>query len=609
MKFSAAASGMDPPPERSPERIHYSPCVIDGGRQEAEDAPPDDSRRGLPLPWGGAWGLLAIAVLALAARLLHLEAIQALFTFSEPIVDALSYHTWAQRIASGDWWGDRVFYQAPAYPYFLASVYASTGGGLRAAYAAQAALGAGGCVLLAMATAVFLGRAAGTAAGGLLALYPPAIFFDAIVQKASLASFLLCLLLFVLGLFQHRPGAGRALGAGAVLALLALTRENALILAAAIGPWLLLGFRFHPARMRARWAAAFTLGLLLPLLAVAGRNLAVGGTFAPTTSQLGPNFYIGNNPGAQGIYAPLVPGRETPEYEGADAARLAEEALGRQLSAGEVSRYWLERSFDFIRTQPGAWAALLLRKAVLTFHRFEVPDAEDLYLHAEHSRLLRWLSVPLHFGTLLGLAAAGAVFARRRRAPAGLLAALAGVFAASVVLTYVFARYRYPLVPLLVPFAGLGVAGTLAQLRRGEISALVVPAAAGAVVYLATGLPIVNEAPMRATSFYNLGAVLLERGRTDEAEQFLRRAEALFPDSAQLQLQLALLRWERGRLGEAEQHLRHAVSLAPRDAQVHAFLARVLEERGQTDAARRHRAKARQLSGADPATAPRGSKR
>ena len=38
------------------------------------------------------------------------------------------------------------------------------------------------------------------------------------------------------------------------------------------------------------------------------RNKAVGGEFHLTTSQLGPNFYIGNHAGAIGTYEALVVG-------------------------------------------------------------------------------------------------------------------------------------------------------------------------------------------------------------------------------------------------------------------------------------------------------------
>jgi hypothetical protein len=86
-------------------------------------------------------------------------------------------------------------------------------------------------------------------------------------------------------------------------------------------------------------AAALVLaGLAVVLLPVALRNYAVGGGFHLTTSQLGTNLFIGNNPAADGSYVSLRPGRGSPEYERADATALAVQATGRSLTAGEVSR-------------------------------------------------------------------------------------------------------------------------------------------------------------------------------------------------------------------------------------------------------------------------------
>ena len=59
-------------------------------------------------------------------------------------------------------------------------------------------------------------------AGAMLAVYAPAIFFDAIVQKTSLGLFLMSGTLLLLVVFQERRRLGFVLGAGLVLGLLAI---------------------------------------------------------------------------------------------------------------------------------------------------------------------------------------------------------------------------------------------------------------------------------------------------------------------------------------------------------------------------------------------------
>ena len=120
----------------------------------------------------------------------------------------------------------------------------------------------------------------------------------------------------------HRLLAEVELAAGAVLGLLALTRENALAFAPTVPVWLWLRFRDHPLELRARWLGCFVAGLAAVLLFVGVRNYVVGDTFALTTSQMGTNFYMGNSPEATGLYVPLTGGPENgssrrPAFRGA----------------------------------------------------------------------------------------------------------------------------------------------------------------------------------------------------------------------------------------------------------------------------------------------------
>ena len=96
------------------------------------------------------------------------------------------YDEWARRIAEGEWLGTDVFYQAPLYPYFLGAIYALLGRDLFVVRVCQAIVGALSCATLSMAAERLFSRRAGLIAGLGLALYAPAIFFDALIQKTVL---------------------------------------------------------------------------------------------------------------------------------------------------------------------------------------------------------------------------------------------------------------------------------------------------------------------------------------------------------------------------------------------------------------------------------------
>src|SRR5262245_21244569 len=181
--------------------------------------------------------LLAVFVVALAARAFHVSQI-ARSPFARVLVgDARSYDAWAQRIAGGDWVGTGTFYQAPLYPYTLAAIYVAAGRDPMTVRWVQAILGAATCVLLALAGRSWLGEREGIVAGAILAVYPPAIFFDGLIQKAALDGLLVCGLLALLGAYAAQEKRGLLLAAGAATGALALTRENALVFALIIAAW------------------------------------------------------------------------------------------------------------------------------------------------------------------------------------------------------------------------------------------------------------------------------------------------------------------------------------------------------------------------------------
>ena len=83
-----------------------------------------------------------------------------------------------------------MFYQAPLYPYFMGAIYAVAGHDVLAVRICQASSARSSCALIAHAAWRLFSKRAGIIAGLLLALYPPAIFFDGLLQKTALDAFL-----------------------------------------------------------------------------------------------------------------------------------------------------------------------------------------------------------------------------------------------------------------------------------------------------------------------------------------------------------------------------------------------------------------------------------
>ena len=375
-----------------------------------------------------------------------------------------------------------------------------------------------------------------------------------------------------------------------------LNRENARVLIPVIGAWLWLGFRDVPARRRAAWIAVFARATLAVLLPVGLRNYRVGGEFLVSTSQLGPNFYIGNNPHASGTYEPLVPERGDAIFEREDATRIASAAAGRALSPGEVSDYWLGQSFAYIRSQPLHWLGLMGKKALLTINAAELPDTESIEAYAGDSRILR--GAPL--AELRRDPAAGGV--RRLGAPRRMAAAASplrhvreprphrGRSSTSSPATGIRSC------PSSLLFAAAGLSG-LIDMRRRESEPAVRPAARGrarrsavppqparspnvtrqwlpglvgaGLVAVIANLPIME---VRDQTYLNLGSLLAQNGRSAEAITVLSKAVALDPDHAEARFRLGLAYRDAGNPQPAIEELQAAVRLRPEHGDAHAAL-------------------------------------
>lgn len=575
----------------------------------AERAPrPDQTRSPAERARFGWAASAAVFAVALAVRLAHVWQIRQAPFFSVLMGDSRAYDVWAQQIARGDWLGREVFYQAPLYPYFLGILYTMAGRDLLVVRLCQAIIGSLACVLLGLAGGRLFSRRGGIIAGLGLALYGPAIFFDALLQKSVLDVFFVCLAIWLLSGVVAGPRKRLSwLWLGLAMGGLSLTRENALVFSGVTLLWALARRDVpgsagvpNPAPLgwqpRVTTAGVFLIGLAIVLLPVAVRNSSVGGGLYLTSAQFGPNFYIGNNARADGTYMSLRFGRGAPEYERQDATELAEDATGRRLTPAEVSTYWTERAFAFIRSEPLAWLKLLGRKVALLWNRTEMLDTESQDSHAEWSTPLRLAARVGHFGVLVPLAFLGVVLTWPVRDRLWIIYGISMAYAASVAMFYVFARYRYPLVPFLVLFAAAGLAEAPRVLRANTRSTALVAAVLAVAVFV--NWPMLSTDLMRAISEHNLGAALQSEGRFDEAIEHYRRAVTIRSDYAPAYINMGAALRAKGQALEAIASYERALALRPDYPDAHYNLANAFLDQGRLDEAIDHfRAALQSMSG------------
>jgi len=303
---------------------------------------------------------------------------------------------------------------------------------------------------------------------------------------------------------------------------------------------------------------------------------------------MGPNFYIGNNPGATGRYAPLAPGRETPEFEQADATALAEAAVGRDLAPAQVSDYWMSLAGDYVRSHPGEWFRLLLKKVALCWNAYEIPDTESIYVYAHWSPPLRLLTGVVHFGTVVPLSIAGVVLTWRRRRELWVFYGILIVVTLFTAAFFVLGRYRHPLAPVLILFAGAGIVEVAGAVRVRRWRSLLVPGAAALASALAVNSRINPESELNAAQLANVGVIYATNGDPGRAIDWFRRALDANPADARHHQSLADALSVSGRYREAVDHYAMALGLRPDLPHAQFNLAVALEHIGEKDRALVH---------------------
>lgn len=606
--------------------------TVPGNRAQADTKPmPLDDRPSNKTP---AWrpdrrGCLLLALLfvaALAPRLVYLVELQGSSLEDFLSLDTRTHHLMAQRIADSGTTGEEVFFRAPLYPYAVGLFYRLFGADRFPVRLAQALLGALAAPLTFLLGLRLLGRGSALAAALLVAGNWVMIYFggELLITTILVPLDLLLLLLLTRRGPDRLPGSSTAFAAGLVLGLSALARPNILIFLPAVAVWLAW---LTATRQREDTGgggsvgrALFSRTFLMPLLAVVlgtvlmvtpvtVRNLVLGGDPVLIASQGGINFFLGNNASANGraAIAPCtwseIPGEFRQRHAGSIWAHeliwvsgkyLAEKEAGTgELKPSEVSEYWFHRAGVFIAGQPGRALGLLSRKAFFLFNAYEIPSNKDIVHFIRENRLgtlnLLALGLPGRFpmGLALPLALLGIGFALTRWRRHLLLLLFLASYSAGIVLFFVNARYRVPLLPLVFLYAALAVVELIRRWREdptaGRPRRLAIPLLALLFLGLFCNANLfeVRDPNLLGTLHFNLGNHHLSKKDFGLAEASYGEALRLNPGMVDAHNNLGNICLRREAFGEAADHFTAAARLSPQNPAVHYQLGETLSRLGR----------------------------
>jgi hypothetical protein len=247
------------------------------------------------------------------------------------------------------------------------------------------------------------------------------------------------------------------------------------------------------------------------------------------------------------------------------------------MTQAEVSSWFKHKALRYIYDNPGKTARLLVTKTALFWGPAEISNNKEIALERDFSRILGIL--PLSFPILLALAVVGTVLMLgQRTGPAVKTAAVFhgrnGEMRSAIIVLFVLflltwflsylpffvcARYRVPMIPVLVMLASCGLVEIAALVRERNMKRLGLIAVGGvALIYVATRSPIEVEPNLAAWHMDRGRAYRLSGDHLHALEEFQRAVDAS-PEYGKPHFELANVLQVVGRLGEAQVHYEEAL--------------------------------------------------
>lgn len=470
---------------------------------------------------------ILLVLLALTIRSVYFNQ-TAKFIQPGPGSDSDFYIRWAGDIVQGNVLGKGVFYALPVYPYFLSLAYLYSGGEIFTLILVQILIGSINCGLVYILGRKLFNHQVGIIACIIACGYLMFIFYDRMLLPASLSICLSLLSLLLLLKAQDAPGFKIWFNAGLFLGLCALSSASFLLVAIFILFWIIYEYKKTFLKRALLYCLAFIVPFCLVIGLIALRNYLVAGDATCITAHSGINFYLGNNPQANGLFRPPAFMRPTQSGLVEDAHIVAEQISGRRLKASEASYFWFKRSLNFISSHPLNYLRLLGKKFVLFWNGKEYVDDIDYYIFSEEAGLPKlaffrfYLIVP--FG-LLGL-----ILSWPLRNRVMLLYLFVFALMLATISFFINSRYRLIAAPYLIIFAGAGLWQIFQKYKNKQHKGLVFSLILVGLFYFLTNIKVeAVDTLLDFTFHYNKGIYLTEQKDYLKAQKEFQAALKLNP--------------------------------------------------------------------------------
>jgi tetratricopeptide (TPR) repeat protein len=272
----------------------------------------------------------------------------------------------------------------------------------------------------------------------------------------------------------------------------------------------------------------------------------------------GINFWIGNNPYANG-YPRFPPGLRAGQAAMLeDSINAAESASGHSLKRGEVSTYWSAKAKGYIANHFGEWLKLLATKVRNLWSAFQYDDLSIITIMRQHGVIFPGI----YFGLVAALGLPGMILGWHLAPVSRWISFAILLHFAALLPVFVTERYRLPVVPGLLSLAAIGLSILWQADAAGKYQTVAVYIALLLISTTLVSWPQRNSS-LWALDAYNSGWQALESENYPLAEKNLSLAHAYVPDNAETNFALGNLRLAQGNREGAIAFYREALKIDP----------------------------------------------
>jgi 4-amino-4-deoxy-L-arabinose transferase-like glycosyltransferase len=517
--------------------------------------------------------LVSVLLLALLVRVIAMIDLSGSIYFDFLLWDERIYHEWAIKIADGTFTSKTIYEFAPLFAYVTALLYKIFAPNVIYIRFLNIILGVVLCWLVYLIGLALAGRKIGLIASLVACFYEPFIIYSIVPLKETLSACLFAVIIYFLLIISddqsnkkngtignsnllRRNYAIKLVSLGLAAGFLINIRPNAVVILPVIF-FLMLWYACRDRlslRKTSLMLFLYAMGIIIALSPFLIRNYQVAGKIALSTSQGGFNLYLGNNlKNPDPYYRPVPFASSSPFEQGIQFTIEASRRSGKKLTSDEASTYWTKEVIKEAADKPGAFAWKLWLKMLVLVNRFEACDHYDTDFMSNFIRSFRfpffsfWLIFP--FG-LTGMII-GSYGSRKIRMVSMVLAA----YALTLVVFFTNARYRLPMLTILIPCAALGVKFVVKAVREKNKKK--------ACMYIALVLVflIVENIPVRATddktAYYNTHAIIMnKRGFQNEAMYYWNISSKMNrPFSSFANISLARIYFQKGDMSRGYEYL------------------------------------------------------